>query len=64
MKKPVLFIAIITLVSCTVEEKPIIYGTDDCALCKMLIMDQRYGTEIVTTKGRVYKFDAIECLVE
>lgn len=55
---------IVTLLSCNVEEKPIIYGTDDCAHCKMKIVDQRYGSEIVTSKGKVYMFDAIECMVE
>jgi copper chaperone NosL len=30
----------------------------------MTIMDRRYGTEIVTGKGKVYKFDSVECLVE
>jgi copper chaperone NosL len=30
----------------------------------MTIMDHRYGTEVVSDKGKVYKFDSIECLVE
>jgi len=29
----------------------------------MLISDNRYGAELVTDKGKVYKFDSIECLV-
>jgi copper chaperone NosL len=28
----------------------------------MTISDERYGSEIVTKKGRVYKYDAIECM--
>lgn len=28
----------------------------------MTIVDQRFSAEAVTAKGRVYKFDAIECL--
>ena len=32
--------------------------------CEMTIMDKRYGTEIVTAKGKVYKFDSVECMVE
>ena len=30
----------------------------------MMIMDQRYGSELVTEKGKVYTFDAAECLIE
>jgi copper chaperone NosL len=29
----------------------------------MTIVEQQYGAEVVTTKGRVYVFDAIECMV-
>lgn len=29
----------------------------------MTIVDRQHGAELVTTKGRVYKFDAIECMV-
>jgi copper chaperone NosL len=28
----------------------------------MQIMDPKYGTELVTSKGKIYKFDSIECL--
>lgn len=28
-----------------------------------MIVDNRFGSELVTTKGKVYKYDAIECLV-
>ena len=60
-----LFIFIIpVLVSCTARERPIDYGSDECAYCKMIVMDQRYGAELVTDKGKVYVFDAAECLVD
>jgi copper chaperone NosL len=29
----------------------------------MLVMDKRYGSEMVTDKGKIYFFDSIECLV-
>jgi copper chaperone NosL len=29
----------------------------------MLISDDRYGAELITDKGKVYKFDSIECLI-
>ncbi len=48
--------------SCSNEPKPIIFGTDNCDYCKMTISDQRYGAEVVTTKGRIYKFDDLHCI--
>ena len=54
---------IIILTSCSKQPEPIAYGEDECEFCKMLIMDKRYGAELVTDKGKIYKFDSIECLV-
>lgn len=56
-------ITICLLLSCTPEPKPIQYGTDKCDFCKMTVVDPRFGAEAVTEKGKVYMFDAIECLV-
>ncbi len=50
--------------SCSPSPEPIHYGRDECAVCKMIISDQRFGTEIVLTTGKVYKFDSIECMIE
>jgi copper chaperone NosL len=52
------------LVSCSREPEPINYGKDACDHCKMTIMDNKYGAEIVTSKGKVIKFDAAECMVD
>ena len=49
--------------ACTPEGKPIAYGEDKCDFCRMSIVDQRFGGEIVTQKGKVYKFDAVECVI-
>lgn len=54
---------LILMSACAVEPEPIHYGEDNCAHCQMTIMDNRFGTEIVTDKGKVYKFDSVECLV-
>lgn len=48
--------------SCTPEPEPIQYGFDACAHCKMTIYDARYGAEAVTKKGKIFKFDSIECM--
>jgi copper chaperone NosL len=65
MKKSyfIYFIIVTTIfVSCSKEPVPIRFNEDQCAYCQMIISDQRYGTELITTKGKIYKFDSIECL--
>ena len=64
MHKLIYIITIFLLISCTAKERPIEYGTDECAYCKMIMMDHRYGSELVTEKGKVYPFDAAECLID
>lgn len=58
-----LILGLLYLTSCTISPKTISYGEDQCHACKMIISDKQFGAELVTTKGKVYKFDAIECLV-
>src|SRR5690606_1343073 len=53
---------LVALASCSRGYKPIDYGSDGCAHCKMTIMDARFGAELVTDKGKVYKFDDILCM--
>ncbi len=38
------------------------YGQDLCDYCKMTIADKNFASELVTSKGKDYKFDSIECL--
>ncbi len=58
----VLFVSM-TMMSCDTSPQPILVGTDACNFCKMTISDARFGGEIVTSKGKVYKFDDMHCLV-
>lgn len=51
------------LLACDPESQPINYGSDMCEFCRMSIVDQRFGSEIVTQKGKIYKFDAVECMI-
>ena len=60
----IVLLTIITLASCGSEPEPINYGHDDCEFCRMLITDNKYGAELVTDKGKIYKFDSIECMIE
>jgi copper chaperone NosL len=53
----------ILLNSCSAAPEAIIAGEDNCYFCKMSISDVKYAAEIVTKKGRMYKFDDIHCLL-
>ncbi|WP_413511765.1 nitrous oxide reductase accessory protein NosL [Myroides odoratus] len=57
------FIFLLLFTSCTVKIQPIEYGTDSCDFCQMGIVDTKHASQLVTTKGKNYKFDAIECMV-
>lgn len=59
----VLVLQLILLVSsCKPEFEKIEYGKDACSHCKMTIVDARYAAEMVTSKGRPYKFDDVLCM--
>jgi copper chaperone NosL len=51
--------------SCTNNTKavPIKLNVDNCDFCKMSIADGKYGAEVLTEKGRTYKFDDIMCMM-
>lgn len=64
MKRIATFIILAVLAAaCKVEPEAIRYGTDNCHSCKMTLMDKRFGAEVVTTKGKIYKFDDVNCLM-
>lgn len=48
---------------CSTGPQPIEFGKDACDFCKMIIADAHFGAELITEKGKVYKFDSGECLV-
>ena len=43
--------------------EPINYNKDNCDNCKMSISDKRFACELVTEKGKVFKFDDLICLI-
>jgi copper chaperone NosL len=51
------------MLACSSEPEPIVYGTDACHACKMTLMDKKFGAELVTQKGKVYKFDDVNCML-
>ncbi len=54
----------VLLLGCQPQPRPIHFGEELCAYCQMGISDPRFGAEIVTRQGRVFVFDALECMVE
>ncbi len=48
--------------SCSQEPQEIHYNSDECAHCRMMITDNKFAAQLVTDKGKAFKFDAIECL--
>jgi len=59
----ILGLMLVLLAGCQVGPEPIAYGSDACHFCRMTIVDQQHGAEMVTHKGKVFKFDAVECLL-
>lgn len=54
---------IIGLSSCTTKPEAINIGKDNCYFCKMTISDNRFGGEIISKKGKIFKFDDGHCLL-
>ncbi|MDN6310799.1 MAG: nitrous oxide reductase accessory protein NosL [Flavobacteriaceae bacterium] len=63
MKNIFALLMILVLSGCSKEKKPIAYGNDACDFCRMTIVDKIHAAEIVTDKAKVYKFDAVECMI-
>ncbi|GFZ77724.1 hypothetical protein GCM10011531_03820 [Aquaticitalea lipolytica] len=63
LKHYLIIALLLMLVSCNVSPQAIDYGSDGCHFCKMTIVDKVHAAEIVTKKGKVYKFDATECMI-
>ncbi len=53
----------IIFTACEVKPQKIDYGKDACHFCRMNIVDQQHAAQIVTKKGKAFKFDATECLI-
>lgn len=49
--------------SCAISPEPIVYGSDGCHFCSMTIVDKQHAAQIVTQKGKSFKFDASECMI-
>lgn len=66
MKKLITFTTLLTsflFFSCTLQPQKISYGEEACHYCQMTIVDKQHAAQIVTTKGKVFSFDAAECMI-
>ncbi len=58
------FILFTMLTSCGEAGPEVIqFNKDACFNCKMSISDKRFACEIVSQKGKVFKFDDMACLI-
>tara|TARA_R110000850_G_scaffold30630_2_gene84188 strand:+ start:37697 stop:38104 length:408 start_codon:yes stop_codon:yes gene_type:complete len=51
------------MASCSTQPEPINYGSDACHFCKMTIVSKTHAAQAVSVKGKQFKYDAIECMV-
>jgi copper chaperone NosL len=58
----ILFMGLLVM-GCSIGPEPIAYGSDGCHFCSMTIVDRQHAAQIVTEKGKAFKFDAVECMV-
>jgi len=58
-----LFLVGVLSLGCQVRPKPIDYGHVGCHYCSMTIVDQQHAAQLVTKKGKVFNFDAVECMM-
>ena len=64
MKRLSYILILFLSISCTTKEAdPIKLNSDGCDFCKMKIADGKFGAELITIKGRIYKFDDIHCMI-
>jgi copper chaperone NosL len=64
MKILIAFCSLLLLMaSCALEPKKINYGEDGCYYCSMTIVDRQHAAQLITKKGKVYNFDAAECMI-
>jgi copper chaperone NosL len=64
MKHYFSILVLFLLFSCgSKEAQPIKINVDNCDFCGMSIADGKYAAEVITEKGRAYKFDDISCMM-
>ena len=60
---PLSLLSLFIVLACSNEPQPINYGHDACSFCEMTIVSQNFSAQAVSTKGKQFKYDSVECLV-
>jgi copper chaperone NosL len=61
----VVILLVSMLASCSsMEAQDLKINKDRCNFCEMTISDGRFGAEVITNKGRAFKFDDLICLLD
>jgi len=64
MKTAAVVLFLIAMAACSPDGPVAVEpGKERCAQCRMDLVDMRFDSQLVTTKGRRYYFDSIECMV-
>lgn len=63
MRNLLYILVLFILTGCEVQPVPIMFGKEECSFCKMTIVDRQHAAQLVTKKGKQFKFDAIECML-
>ncbi len=53
---------ILILSACNPGPQDVTIGHDECAHCRMIISERPFASQIVSTTGKVWFFDSVECL--
>lgn len=63
IKPMILVVSVLAIMSCQKSgPKDFAIGKDQCDNCRMTITEQKYAAQLITAKGRTYKFDDIMCM--
>lgn len=53
---------ILILSACNPGPQDVTIGHDECAHCRMIISERPFASQLVSTTGKVWFFDSVECL--
>ena len=59
----IIFVLLIAFLSCDIKPAEINYGKDGCHFCSMTIIDNQHAAQLLNDKGKAFKYDAIECML-
>jgi copper chaperone NosL len=55
-------IVVVSVSACAIEPQPVHLGSEECAHCRMVITEPQFAAQALNSKGKAFKFDAVECL--